>query len=406
MWLMHVVSPERYRPRPQRRKVWPFFAVPLGIIVLALMINYLRPLPAPAATVSLQTPGTSVPALAWPTWGQQAVAAGGYGQLAVNGSQTPLATASIAKVILSLCVLEKLPLKIGDAGPTYTLNAQDVELYQMYADQDGSLVPVVEGERLTEYQMLEALMIPSANNIADSLVTKVFGSHDAYVAYANDYLLRNGLAQTHIGTDASGYDASTISTASELTRIGLLSLKSPVLMRIAGEKSTTLPVAGTVQNYDTVLGVNGITGLKTGNNEADPGAFLFTADAHIGGQVIPLAGAVMGADDLDTALQSSTVLVDSLQKGFEQVVLSNAGHAVGTMSTAWGQSSQIVTTTPLQLVRWKATPLTEKHTLHTDARSGEVGSMQVAAGQAKTVSVLRLQKPIAGPSFWWRLTRH
>jgi D-alanyl-D-alanine carboxypeptidase (penicillin-binding protein 5/6) len=238
------------------------------------------------------------------------------------------------------------------------------------------------------------------------MVTKVFGGHDAYVAYANDFLQKNGLTQTHIGTDASGYDPSTVSTASELTQVGLLSLKSPVLMQIAGKKSTTLPVAGTVQNYDTILGVNGITGLKTGNNEANPGAFLFTANAHIGGQDIPLTGTVMGADSLDDALQSSTVLVDSLQKGFEQVVLSDAGRSVGTMSTAWGQSSPIVTTTPLQLVRWKATPLTEKHTLHTDIRSGEVGFMQVAAGQAKTVSALKLQKPIAGPSFWWRLTRH
>jgi D-alanyl-D-alanine carboxypeptidase (penicillin-binding protein 5/6) len=406
MWHMHVVSPERYQPRQQRRKIWPFFAVPTSIIILIFAANYLRPLPAPTATVGLQTPGTSVPTLAWPTWGQQAVAAAGYGQLATNGTQTPLATASIAKVILSLCVLEKLPLKIGEAGPTYTLNAQDVALYQTYVEQDGSLVPVVEGETLTEYQMLEALMIPSANNIADSMVTKVFGGHDAYVAYANDFLQKNGLTQTHIGTDASGYDPSTVSTASELTQVGLLSLKSPVLMQIAGKKSTTLPVAGTVQNYDTILGVNGITGLKTGNNEANPGAFLFTANAHIGGQDIPLTGTVMGADSLDDALQSSTVLVDSLQKGFEQVVLSDAGHSVGTMSTAWGQSSPIVTTTPLQLVRWKATPLTEKHTLHTDIRSGEVGFMQVAAGQAKTVSALKLQKPIAGPSFWWRLTRH
>jgi len=114
----------------------------------------------------------------------------------------------------------------------------------------------------------------------------------------------------------------------------------------------------------------------------------------------------MGAGDLQTALSDSVTLFGSLQKGFEQIVLSQAGQSTGTMTTAWGQSSIIVTSEPLKLVRWKATPLTEKHTIHTDLRSGEIGSVQVAAGQAKTVSTLTLQHAIPGPSFWWRLTRH
>ncbi len=133
-------------------------------------------------------------------------------------------------------------------------------------------------------------MLPSANNIADSLAAWVFGSHDAYAAYATAFLQSHGLNQTHVGSDASGFDPSTTSTASDLTALGLLALKSPVLMSIAGEKSADLPVAGTVRNYDEVLGQNGITGLKTGNNDADPGAFLFTGSATIGGKTIPLAG--------------------------------------------------------------------------------------------------------------------
>lgn len=403
---MHVVSPERYQQRPQRRKKLPWVIIPLVFVLGVAAANYLRPLPAATATLTISTPPTAQQAVAWPSGGQQAIAASGYGLLATNGSQAPLATASIAKVITALCVLQKQPLAIGQSGPTYILGASDVNLYETYAAQGGSLIPVVEGEALTEYQALEALMIPSANNIADSLVAKVFGSQTAYVAYATTYLQQQGLVNTHVGSDASGFSPDTTSTASDLASLGLLALQSPVLMSIAGERSTTLPVAGTVHNYDTVLGQNGITGLKTGNNDADPGAFLFTATMHIGGKDIPLTGSVMGAADLDTALASSVQLVESLQHGFEQVQIAKAGQALGTLRTAWGSSSSIVSANNLQLVRWKAVPLTERHTVHTDIHSGEVGSLQIAAGQAKSVSTLRLQHAVAGPSFWWRLTRH
>lgn len=403
---MHVVSPDRYTARPRKRKWWPYIAWPVAIVIVAGTINYIRPLPAARATVSLHTPAATAPALTWPEGGQQAIAAVGYGQLGTNGTQTPLATASIAKVILALCVLQKQPLAVGASGPTYTMSSDDVALYQGYADEDGSVLPVAAGEQLTEYEMLEALMIPSANNIADSLAQKVFGSHAKYVAYATNYLAQKDLTQTHIGSDASGYDASTTSTAGELTQLGLLALKSPVLMQIAGERSATFPIAGTVQNYDTMLGVNGITGLKTGNNEVDAGAFLFTATARIGSKDVSLTGAVMGANDLDAALQASAQLVTSAARGFEQTTFTRAGQAVGVMSTAWGQQSPIVTPVSLQLVRWKATPLTEKHTVRTDIRNGQIGTMQIAAGQAKSVVPLRLQHSLAGPGFWWRVTRH
>lgn len=379
----------------------------LGFVLAAGIINYARPLPAVTATLRVAVPSSaSQPAIAWPDGGQAAVAASGYGLLGTSGDQKPLATASITKVTLALCVLQKQPLASGASGPTYTVSPGDVAIYDDYVAQDGSVMAVAQGEQLTEYQALEALMLPSANNVADSLVRWVFGSHDAYVAYATAFLQRNGLEATHIGSDASGFDPDTTSTASDLATLGLLALKSPVLLQIASQRLTTLPVAGTVYNYNTLLGQDGITGLKTGNNDADPGAFLFTSTAHIGGKDIPLTGAVMGAADLNTALQEALQLNSSLQRGFEQVTVAAAGQTIGSMDTEWGASAGIRSAAPLQVIRWKGTSITEKHTLHTDVRSGTVGSMQISTGQAKSVSALRLAHDLAGPSFWWRLTRH
>ncbi|MEJ0073075.1 MAG: hypothetical protein WDN27_03280 [Candidatus Saccharibacteria bacterium] len=58
------------------------------------------------------------------------------------------------------------------------------------------------------------------------------------------------------------------------------------------------------------------------------------------------------------------------------------------------------------MVRWKATPLTETHQLNAGVRSDTIGTMKLSAGQATSQVQLRLARAVAGPSFWWRLTRH
>ena len=222
---MHVIAPERYRPKRTRPRLWPYAALVVLIILAAGTVNYLRPLPKPTLTVTAQVSSrTAAVPLTWPGTGQAAVAATGYGLLDTNGVQPPMSTASIAKVILALCVLKKAPLQPHESGPTYTVTAQDVAIYNDYVAKNGSVLPVVLGEQLTEYQSLEALMLPSANNIADSLVLKIFGSHDAYTTYATTFLRAQGMDQTTIGPDASGYDPGTTSTASNLSSLGLLAL--------------------------------------------------------------------------------------------------------------------------------------------------------------------------------------
>jgi len=334
------------------------------------------------------------------------VAADGYGILGTSGDQTPLATASIAKVITALCVLQKAPLALDQTGPAYTVDPTDVALYKSYADEGGSLVAVQSGEQMTEYQALEALMLPSANNIADSLVRWVFGSQATYASYATTFLQQHGINDTHIGTDASGFDPSTTSTASDLTRVGLLAQQSPILMQIVGQKSAKLPVANTVTNYNTILGQNGIDGIKTGNSQTDMGAFLFSATRQVGKGSVRLTGTVMGAPDLEAALNESAQLATSLGQGFQLVNVTGAGQTIGSMQTAWGASAPIATDSATQLVRWENNPITERYQTNTHLLSGAIGTLEVNAGPNNASTTLRLSHPLVGPSFLWRLTRH
>ncbi|MFZ1249648.1 MAG: hypothetical protein WAQ24_05005 [Candidatus Saccharimonadales bacterium] len=404
---MRLVTPPAPRRQPKKRKTARYTWAAVFFVVLA-MVNIVRPLPR--ATVQLSVPPNQ-PAgqlqLAWPSGGQAAIAAENYDVLATTGLNASLATASIAKVITALCVLEKYPLALGQKGPTLTMNAHDVSMYQDQVSHNGSRLAVYEGLKLTQYEAIQAIMIPSANNIADSLAIWAFGSLSAYADYANAYVLRNGLVHTHIGSDASGYDPSTTSTAEDLARLGLIARQQPVLMEIAAQTSAVLPGTGKVENYNTALGSNGITGLKTGNNDQNPGALLFTADVLIAGKTVKATGAVMGASSLAEAIEASEQLVKSIDQNFTDITYLRAGQKVGSIRTAWGQSTTVRTRSIMQILRWNGDAVSHHATVHAvvPTKKTEVGALSVRAGEVQTSSALEVTEPVPAPSLWWRLTR-
>ncbi len=109
-------------------------------------------------------------------------------------------------------VLHDHPLGVGEAGPTITLTAADVADTDRRSRRRESVVPVVAGERLTELQALQALLLPSANNIAAALARWDAGSETRFVARMNAAARSLGMRQTRY-TDPSGYDPATVSTA-------------------------------------------------------------------------------------------------------------------------------------------------------------------------------------------------
>ena len=164
----------------------------LGVYIFWTLLRPLGDIRPVARTLHLQSGSISGP-LSWPTKGQAAVGINPSGVLASYGLQTPVPIASTAKIITVLSVLKKYPLKLHQTGPVITMSAADVSLYTNYVAGDGSVVPVTDGETLTQYQMLQAILLPSANNIADSLAIWAFGSLENYAKFANSYARQLGL---------------------------------------------------------------------------------------------------------------------------------------------------------------------------------------------------------------------
>jgi D-alanyl-D-alanine carboxypeptidase (penicillin-binding protein 5/6) len=214
-------------------------------------------------------------------------------------------------------VLRDHPLAPGEDGPTITLTHDDVRDTNRRDLQEESVVSIAAGEQLTERQALQALLLPSANNIAAVLAQWDAGSADRFVARMNAAARSLGMPHTRY-TDPSGYDDATVSTAADQVRIVDRAMRLPVFAGIVATPSATLPVAGTVYNTDTLLGHNGFVGVKTGSDEAAGGCFAFRAIRWIGGKRTTITGVVLGQpgqDQIEAGLTAAVDMVDRITGG-------------------------------------------------------------------------------------------
>src|SRR6202022_5172618 len=105
---------------------------------------------------------------------------------------------------------------------------QDVATYLADLGDGQSVVPVKAGEQLTEFEVLEALLIPSGNNIAETLARWDAGSVAAFVAKMNERAAALHLRHTTFA-DPAGVSTQTVSTPTDLLVIGMEAVTLAVL---------------------------------------------------------------------------------------------------------------------------------------------------------------------------------
>jgi len=254
--------------------------------------------------------GEALPSTVWPAYGQAAVQIGDS-PVQAGAKQHAAPIASVAKVMTAYLVLRDHPLRPGEDGPTITLTDADVADTDRRRRQEESLVPVAAGERLSELQALQALLLPSANNIAAVLARWDAGSEERFVARMNATARSLGMTHTRY-TDPSGYDDGTVSTAADQVRLVDRAMRLPVFASVVATPSATLPVAGTVHTTNRLLGLNGFVGVKTGSTDAAGGCFAFRGIRSIDGKRTTITGVVLGQPGLGAAFAAADAMVDRI----------------------------------------------------------------------------------------------
>ena len=243
---MRVVEPHEFKgvkhPKSKKKRGIRLRFVILLVGALYIVGSLARPIPAITADVAAIAPleGKDI-ALQWPATGQAAIGAVGYGVLGTHGEQKALPTASVAKVMTALAVLKQRPLQKGEKGPTITITQEDMDYYQKVVSEDGSNVPIELGEEISEYEALQALLLPSANNMAHTLARWAYGSEKEYTNYVNSFAKTLGMNSAHFA-DASGFSPETISNSEDLAKLAVNAMDNPVIAEIAAQPQATIPV--------------------------------------------------------------------------------------------------------------------------------------------------------------------
>ena len=260
---------------------------------------------------------TQVSPAGWPRRGQAAFVLGSD-RPAASPHQQPVAIASLAKVMTAYLTLKRYPLSGAQDGFTITVSAADAQVAAEGGAEGQSVVAVRPGEQLTERQLLEALLIPSGNNIAQMLSALVAGSQTRFVADMNAQARALGMNHT-IYTDPSGFDPGTVSTAADQLRVFKRAMRYPMFRQIVSMASVTLPVAGTLTNFNPLI-AEGYAG-KTGSDSAAGGCLAFLTRVTVGGRRQTAAGVVLGQGQgrdtsalLAAAGQAAEQLVDSVTR--------------------------------------------------------------------------------------------
>jgi D-alanyl-D-alanine carboxypeptidase (penicillin-binding protein 5/6) len=390
------------------KKTFIRVVLPALVILLAYGVYaYLRPVPViKPVTEIVAVPKNQAIVLPWPASGQSAIGAAGYGVLDSHNATTPVPIASVSKVITALAVLKQKPVSTGSQGETITLGSPDVDLFNYYYSKDGSVAQVNSGEQLTEVQALQTMLIPSANNMADSLATWAFGSVNGYVSYANKMVKDMGLKNTTVG-DASGFGDVTTSTADDLVKLGIAALQNPVLAQIVSQPAAQVPVAGNIKNLNLLLGQDGFVGIKTGNTDHAGGCYLFASQRTVGGQQVTMVGAVLGQPNLTEALKSATPIIRASDSGFAQTMVLHKGQTLGYYQAPWGSAVQFKADKDVSVSAWKG-QLIKIQNKATDVSSPaafgtSVGTVSVTSGDKIETSNLVLSQNLPSPPWTWRL---
>ncbi len=391
----------------RRRRIVVFgTAGVVGTLALSLLGIGVAPLPSAAITPTAPLDYTSDPAtLAVPEFGVTAVQADGFGLLTGTDMDKPVSIASIGKVVTALVVLDARPISEGANGESITFDAQDVQAFNDSVANAESRADVVEGMTLSQRDVINVMLVKSANNYARTLVRWAFGSEEAYVDAANTWAQNNGLANTTIA-DASGLDAATQSSLADLIVLGELALANPVTAVAVASTTITVDPIGELENSNKLLGTLGVNGIKTGTTDEAGACLLFAANLPVGDQTVRIIGVTVGAPDqlaLTSALES---LLSSIQSGFHVVTPITQGAELAVASTTWGSSAGLAATESVTRVVWSNTQVIVTVPATTNAVGGEQSvatTITVQIGdEVVSLDVVRMS-PMEDPGLPWRV---
>ena len=289
--------------------------------------------------------------------------------------------------------------------------------------QKESVVEVKAGQQISEREALQAVMLPSANNVARLLARWDASTEETFIKKMNDTAKEFGMTNTTY-TDASGLKESTVSTAEDQVKLGKRAMADPdVPRRSRGCPRTRRPrrraaapskPRGPSATSTSSCPLYGVVGIKTGSTTKAGGNLLFAAEKTVGDSKQLIIGAVFGQHKpniIETATAASKNLILAAGKALRNETVVKKGEVVGRMDDGLGGTVPVVAAKDLAVPVWSGAAVGIKLTddgkkLPHSAKAGTVvGTLTVGGGTGEVKVPVTLRDDLSEPSFGSKITR-
>ena len=137
--------------------------------------------------------------------------------------------ASTTKIVTALLAIENLDLEKSITVP------EDFQLV------DGSSMYLLPGETFTVRELIQAVLIHSANDACVLLAMEISGSVDSFVQLMNQRAIELGATNTHFVNPHGLHDDNHYTTAYDMAIMAREAMKNDEFRKIVGQSSLILP---------------------------------------------------------------------------------------------------------------------------------------------------------------------
>ncbi len=219
-------------------------------------------------------------------------------------------------------VLHQLPLTFQERGPCLVVNAYDVALYKYDVESGQSNARIVLGERICEGTLLRGLLVHSAGDYSQLLMSIIGWSPSTFVRVMNIDARALGLTRTHY-VDLTGISPTDQSTAADQATLAVdLMTNQPIVDQIVALTHVALPYNGVVVSYTPLVGLANVVGIKSGFTNPAGGCDVMAVKVTIGTNTFLTYAVVLGirgGNSIGIAGDDALALTRSLRPSIKQV---------------------------------------------------------------------------------------
>ncbi len=243
--------------------------------------------------------------------------------------------ASTTKIMTAYLALTKL-----DLSKELNASATAVDI-----DRDGSNMGLSQGEILTGKQLLESLMIHSANDAANVLAEAVSGSISAFVDLMNEAAKELGMKDTHFANPHGYHDENHYTTARDMAILAKKAMENETFKEMSSMTSLVIPPTNKYKTdrifrtrnslinpySDISLQYRFATGIKTGHTSN--AGYCFVGSAERNG--LDLISVVFKSPNFNQSFKDTKALFEYAYSKYRMRTVIKGDEIASTCNVRW-----------------------------------------------------------------------